>query len=100
MSSESDRLRTTTRGGPQFRPVAILGLLYFAAFFCLFGLLLVVPEMLNVLESTPTNPEEQEAAAKAAVHAVFRPRMPYAFLLALLTTAAGARFRLLPGFRF
>lgn len=101
MPSESERPRVTQRGGPKFRPIAVLGLLYFAVFFCVFGLLLVVPEMSDVLQSTTAaNPEEQKAAAQAAVHAVFRPRMPIAIVLALLATAAGARFKLLPGFRF
>ena len=100
MTNEPERLRVTTKGGPKFRPVAILGLLYFAAFFCLFGLLLVVPELSNVLESAGTDPEAQKAAAQQAVHAVFRPRMPFAIVMALAATAAGAHFKLLPGFRF
>jgi hypothetical protein len=100
VSNEIEQKRVTNRTGPQFRPVAILGLLYFAAFFFLFGLLLVVPEMARVLEDTPGSPEEQEAAAKASVHAIFRPRMPFAIFFALLGTGAGAHFKLLPGFRF
>ena len=58
-----------------------------------------MPELGKVMETIPPGPE-QEAAAKEAVHAVFRPRLPVALGLALATTAAGARFRWLPGFRF
>lgn len=99
MDTDSDQTRVTQRGGPQFRPVAALGLLYFAAFFFVFGLLLVVPELAEVLETMPPGPEQQ-VAAREAVHEAIRPRLPFALGLALLATAAGARFKLLPGFRF
>ena len=99
MASDSKQTRVTQRGGPQFRPVAVLGLLYFTGFFFLFGLLLVAPELGSVLETGSPGPEQQ-AAAQEAVHAVFRPRLPFALVLALAATAAGARFKLLPGFRF
>lgn len=79
--------------------MAVLGLLYFAAFFFAFGLLLVAPELGSVMQSIPPGPEQQ-VAAQQAVHLAIRPRLPFALVLALVTTAAGARFRLLPGFRF
>ena len=99
VATDSNQTRVTQRAGPQFRPVAVLGLLYFAAFFFVFGLLLVAPELVKVMETIEPGPEQQ-AAAQEAVHAVFQPRLPFALVLALVTTAAGAFFRLLPGFRF
>ncbi len=98
MATDSKQTRVTRRGGPRFRPVAMLSLLYFTLFFFAFGLLLVVPELSNVLGTTPPGPEQQ-AAAERAVHAVFRPRLPIALVLALVATAAGGRFKLLPGLR-
>ncbi len=65
----------------------------------LFALILVVPELVRVLESTPPGPEQQEAA-KELVHAVFRPRLPFAVALAIGATAAGIWFKVLPGLRF
>jgi hypothetical protein len=79
--------------------VAVLGLLYFAALFFVFGLLLVLPELGHVMETIPPGPEQQ-AAAQKAVHEAIRPRLPFAMVLALVTTGAGAYFRFLPGFRF
>jgi hypothetical protein len=99
VANDSKQTRVTQRAGPQFRPVAVLGLLYFALFFVVFGLLLVAPELGNVMNTIPPGPEQQ-TAAQEAVHAAFRPRLPFALVLALVTTAAGAYFRLLPGFRF
>lgn len=89
---------STLRGGPSFRPVAILSLIYFAVFFMTFALLLVVPELNHVLKTIPEG-QEQHAAAQEAVHAVVGPRFPVAFALALAATAAGAYFKQLPGLR-
>jgi len=99
VTTDSEQTRGTQRGGPRFRPIAVLSLLYFTLLFFVFGLLLVLPELSNVLGTTPPGPEQQ-AAAQQAVHAVFRPRLPIALLLALVTTAAGGHFKLLPGLRF
>ncbi|MCP5111212.1 MAG: hypothetical protein GY953_10285, partial [bacterium] len=98
MGDHSEQPRVTRNSGPQFRPVAVLGLLYFMAFFMLFGLLLVAPELAKVLETTPPGPEQQ-AAAQEAVHAAFRPHLPVALALALLTIVLGAYFKVLPGLR-
>ncbi len=76
----------------------MLSLFYFAAFFFVFGILLVLPELANVFESTPAGPEQQKAAEEA-VHAVFRPRLPIAVILAILATGAGIWFKALPGLR-
>jgi len=53
----------------------------------------------RVFKETAPGPEQQ-AAAERVVHDVFRPRLPFALVLALAVTAAGAHFKLLPGFRF
>ena len=76
----------------------MLGLLYFALLFFVIGLLLVLPELVQVFRETTPGPEQQ-AAAERAVHEVFRPRLPMALVLALAVTVAGAHFKLLPGFR-
>ena len=89
----------TQRGGPQFRPVAMLSLLYFAGFFIVFGFLLVAPELSDALETAPVDPESYETV-KQSVRTAFRPRIPIALVLALATTAGGGHFKLLPGLRF
>lgn len=91
--------RSKSSGAPSFRPTALLSLLYFAAFFIVFGLLLVLPELNQVLATTPPGPDQQKAAEEL-VHAVFRPRMPFAMVLAIAATAAGIWFKALPGLRF
>lgn len=76
----------------------MLSLFYFAGFFLVFGLLLVLPELNSVLESTAPGPEQQKIAEEL-VHAVFRPRLPFAVALAIGATAAGIWFKALPGLR-
>jgi hypothetical protein len=98
VNAEPREPRTTLRAAPKYRPVALLGLLYFALMFFVFGLLLVAPELIRVFGETAPGPEQQ-AAAEKAVHEVFRPRLPIALVLSLAGTAAGAHFKLLPGFR-
>ncbi|MCH7598770.1 MAG: hypothetical protein IH881_03495 [Myxococcales bacterium] len=98
MNLDPNPPRTTQRDGPRYRPVALLGLLYFALLFLGFGLLLVVPELVQVFEEIAPGPEQQ-AAAQQAVHEVFRPRLPIALVMALAATAVGTHFKLLPGFR-
>lgn len=63
------------------------------------AMILVIPELMQVLETVPTGPE-QEAAASELVREAVRPRLLMAFALALGTTALGAHFKRLPGFRF
>jgi hypothetical protein len=83
---------------PSFRPRALVGLLYFAALFLVFAMILILPELLPVLDALPPGPE-QEALAEEVARNAARPRLPYAFLLALLTIALGAYYRVLPGLR-
>jgi hypothetical protein len=83
---------------PAFRPRGLIAILYLLFFFFAFGLLLVAPELLEILREVPPGPEQQEVAEEA-VHTVFRPRLPVAAALALLTTALGSYYQVLPGLR-
>ena len=75
-----------------------LALVYLFGFFGLYCLLLVAPELLDVLATVPPGPEQQEVAEQVVREAV-RPRLLPALLLAMLTTALGGYFQVLPGFR-
>jgi hypothetical protein len=83
---------------PSFQPRFTLGIFYLAFFFLLYALLLVLPELLDVLANAPPGPE-QERIAQQRVHAIARPRLAIAAVLAVLTTVAGAYYRVLPGMR-
>ena len=84
--------------GPTFQPRFSLGLVYLFGFFFLFCMLLIAPSLIEVLQTVPTGPEQEEAAAKVAKE-VIQPRLWIAFGLSSLTTVLGAHFRVLPGFR-
>jgi len=84
--------------GPTFQPRFTLGLVYLFGFFFLYCLILIAPSLIEVLETVPTGPEQQQAAEKIA-HEVIRPRLWIATALSTITTVAGAHYRLLPGFR-
>ncbi|MBW2273189.1 MAG: hypothetical protein JRG96_07950 [Deltaproteobacteria bacterium] len=71
---------------------------YLLFFFFAFGLLLVAPELLEILRDVPPGPEQQ-TLAEEAVHAAIRPRLPVAAALALLATALGGYYQVLPGLR-
>ena len=83
---------------PRFRPMAMLGILYVVFFFFAIGMLLIVPELLEVLRSVPPGPDQQAAAERAARDAM-APRLPVAFVLALVVTAGGAYLGILPGIK-
>jgi UPF0716 family protein affecting phage T7 exclusion len=72
--------------------------LYLLFFFFAFGLLLVAPELLEILRDVPPGPEQQKLAQEA-VHEAIRPSLPVAGALALLTTALGSYYQVLPGLR-
>jgi len=84
--------------GASFQPRFTLGILYLFGFFFLYCLLLVAPSLLEVLDTVPTGPEQQEAAERVA-REVIRPRLWLAVVLAASTTVLGSHFRLLPGMR-
>ncbi|MDJ0846769.1 MAG: hypothetical protein QNK04_00165 [Myxococcota bacterium] len=85
---------------PAFQPRFTLSLLYLFGFFLLYALLLAAPELSSV--APPADPSQDEAAKQALAevvrHAV-RPRLPIAFLGAIVTVLAGAHFGFLPGLR-
>ena len=74
----------------------MIALLYLLFFFFAFGLLLVSPELLEILRDLPPGPEQQERAQEIVREAI-RPRLPVAGALALLTTVLGSYFQVLPG---
>lgn len=83
---------------PGFQPRVTLGILYVAAFFLAWSLLLVAPELWRVLETVPPGPTQQEIASRVAREAV-RARFGVALAAALATTGLGIYMRALPGMR-
>ena len=98
VSQNSPQPQTPRAHRPSFRPRALVGLLYFAALFFVFAMILILPELLPLLDAMPPGPDQEALAAEVARDAV-RPRLPYAFLLAMMATALGAYYRVLPGLR-
>jgi hypothetical protein len=72
--------------------------LYLVGFFVLYALLLILPDLLDVLAQVPPGPE-QEAIAREVAREAAAPRLLPAFALALVTAALGAYYRVLPGLR-
>jgi hypothetical protein len=75
-----------------------MALVWFAAFFLFYGLLLVTPTLLRASATLEPGPAQQEAV-RLAVRDAVRPKLPIALGAALVTTAIGLRARLLPGAR-
>ena len=86
------------RPRPGFRPHFTLLLLYFAVCFLGFALLLILPEMLDALETLPADVDAELAGAEVAQE-IAGPRLLAAFLLATLTVGLGAYFQVLPGIK-
>ena len=84
--------------GTTFRPRFTLSILYLFGFFFVYCLLLVSPTLLEIIESVPTGPEQEEAARVAAQEAI-QPRFWIAIVAASLSTVLGAHYRVLPGLR-
>ena len=85
---------------PTFQPRITVGLFYIVAFFFLYCMALVAPELWAITE--PASPEQEEALKKAAeevVRLALRPRLPIALAAAVVTTGLGAKMGLLPGMR-
>ena len=80
------------------QPRFTLYILYLAGFFLLYAMLLILPDLLDVLESMPPGPEQEEAATRVAREAV-RPHLLPALAMALATAGLGAYYRVLPGLR-
>ena len=81
-----------------FHPRFLLTILYLMGFFFAAALLLILPELLEVLAEVPPGPEQQEIAKQAAQRAV-GPRLLPALIISVLATAAGTYLEVLPGLR-
>lgn len=86
------------RASEPFRPVATLGLVYFAVIFLALTLVLISPALWKIARSGAP-PAETRARIEAAAREAARPKLPIAFVAALAVTAVGIRSGLLPGFR-
>jgi ABC-type sulfate transport system permease component len=86
-------------GRPQpFQPRFTLGLFYLAAFFILYCLVFIAPDLWRVLQTVPPGPEQEQVAAAAAREAI-RGRLLLALFASLATTALGGKAGWLPGMR-
>jgi len=81
-----------------FQPRIALGMLYVVGFFFLFALLMVLPELLDVLEQVPSGPEQQQLAEDAA-HEAIGSKIYVALAGAILLTGLGGYFQVLPGLK-
>ena len=86
------------RRGPTFRPRFTIGIAYLVGFFFLYAVLLLVPALTDVLATVPPGPEQEEVAKEVAQR-TFRPLLPVAAGLSLISTLLGAFFEILPGLR-
>ena len=98
MTSPGSSVRRPRKSPPVFQPRFVLSLLYLAAFFMVYSLALVAPELLEVLNTAPVGPE-QERLAEEAARAAFRPRLPIAIGLSLLTLGVLGYYQRIPGLR-
>lgn len=72
--------------------------LYLFAFLGLYLFVLAAPELIPLVQ--PMSPEQEEAAKEAAAAGAYkavRPKVLFAFVASVLTVAAGAYTRKLPG---
>ena len=86
-------------GGAVFRPRFALTIVYFAGFFLLYCAALAGPPLLHAWREAASSPEQQDAAAFAAVRAAVGARISLAIVGALATLALGIFARVLPGLR-
>jgi hypothetical protein len=80
------------------RPFFTLAIVYIFGFFFVYAMALVAPALLDVMNSLPPGPEQQQAAERAAYEAA-QGRIGLAFLLSLATVVLGVWAQKLPGFR-
>ena len=90
--------RGRSRPPRSFQPRFTLSLLYVAAFFFLFCMVLVAPSLYEVWQTVPAGPEQQEEAKRLAQEVV-QPKLRIAFVAAVAATALGAYTRVLPGMK-
>lgn len=83
---------------PPFQPRFTVGLFYLAAFFFLYCLILIAPDLWHVLRTVEPGPAQEQAAAEVARVAI-RGRLLLALMAALATTGVGGKAGWLPGMR-
>lgn len=84
------------RRAAPFRPRFTIGILYLAGFALLFMLMMLMPDLLDVLAAGGDEPTMQRRAQEVARENA-RPQL--ALGLSLLATALGGYFQVLPGLR-
>jgi ABC-type sulfate transport system permease component len=92
--------RRAARPPASFRPNFTLALLYLAALFFAFALVLTVPPLVAAFRELPEGPAQGdlELASRIAQDAI-RGKLWLAFAAAVIVTALGLRAGLLPGLR-
>lgn len=80
------------------QPRFTLGMLYILIFFFVYCFALIAPELIEVMRSVPTGPDQERIAQEVAREAV-RPRLWLALALAVTTGALGIATGVLPGTR-
>jgi len=98
--SAPDPTRRPSARPTAFQPRFTLSLLYLFVLFLLYSLLLIAPEMSELVG--PAAPGQEEAVKQAAsevARQAIRPRLPWAFGAAVLTVLAGSHYGFLPGLR-
>jgi hypothetical protein len=80
------------------RPFASLAIVYIFGFFFVYALAMVVPALIEVMNTVPPGPELERAAENAAYEAA-QGRMGLAFLLSLATVVLGVWTQKLPGLK-
>ncbi|MCZ6464331.1 MAG: hypothetical protein O7A09_08320 [Proteobacteria bacterium] len=83
---------------PSFTPRFTLVILYLFVFFMATSLLLILPDLMDVLAEVPTGPEQQRVAEERA-RAAMSGRLLPAFFLAVVGVGLGTYYRVLPGLR-
>ena len=81
-----------------FRPVFTVALLYFAALFVGYALVLILPEMLEAAAALPPGADPVAAGTPIAQQAA-GGRLLEAFARAALTRGVGGYYQVLPGLR-
>jgi hypothetical protein len=81
-----------------FQPRMAIGVIYVLMFFCLYGLLFVLPDLLDILEHVPAGPAQQRLAEEVA-HRALGTNVYFAFAAAVATVALGAYYKVLPGMK-
>ncbi len=90
--------RPRIRRPPSFTPRFTLVILYLFAFFMATSLVLILPDLMDVLAELPPGPDQQQVAEERA-RAAMSGRLLPAFIIAVAAVALGTYYRVLPGLR-